>query len=172
MEASRWSLVVGSAVAGIAALLLGSPVEADTRYWGGGSVDVAEATALPTDGASRSVRWDLTIRNWAVAPAGAEYQAWDPNDGSVAANMGTLSSGLDDAQILPAEDLCLGGLVLRNALIASAAANTKQFVPDAAAPTTLTLGSGFVFDISESTGDYNHLAGSLVPARRQRGGGC
>ena len=78
---------------GIALLAVGAAMGTawgGTLYWGGGTTDKANGTALPTTFASLAGTWDVSAKNWAADTNGTTYQAWS-NTGT---NMAIVGQGV------------------------------------------------------------------------------
>ncbi len=90
---------------------LASAVHAQNLYWGGGTADQTDNTALPTTGAAFSGAWNTTTKNWASSPAPGTYGAFV--QGSLA-DLGYVSMTTDTgkgAVITNEADITLSGLM-------------------------------------------------------------
>ena len=90
-------------------LLAASAAHADVLHWGGGSTDIADGTALPTNGAAFSGVWNTTTKNWAASPAPGPYSAFVQG---AMADLGYVAmTNSTDAVITNAADIVLSGLM-------------------------------------------------------------
>ena len=92
-------------------LMVVATVQGQNLYWGGGSTDVADDTALPTSGAAFSGTWNTTTKNWAATNAPGPYGAFTPG---ALADLGYVSMTTDtgkSAVLTNESDLVLSGLM-------------------------------------------------------------
>ena len=112
--------------------------QADMLHWGGGSVDLADDTPLPTTGAGFSGTWDTTTKNWASTPTPGPYAAF--TQGSLADLGYVYMTSTTDSTITNAADVTLSGLMSatggnnnnQRITLKSAASKTITFAGDEA----------------------------------------
>ena len=126
------------------ALLLTAPLRADL-YWGGGTSNIANGTALPTTTAGGNGTWNTGLQNWAISQNGSSYGAWANNQ---VANFGFYSNNATEAVTI-AGNHTIGGLVFSNQ---PATALNLLLTLNASSAQTLTLaGSSALFLITSSS---------------------
>ena len=125
-------------------LTLSAPLRADL-YWGGGTSNVANGTALPTTTAGGNGTWNTALQNWALSQNGSSYGAWTNNQ---VANFGFYSNNATEAVTI-AGNHTIGGLVFSNQ---PATASNLFLTLNASSAQTLTLaGSSSLFLITSSS---------------------
>jgi len=133
------------------ALALSESLRADL-YWGGGTSDVANGTALPTTTAGGNGTWNTTLKNWALSQNGSSYGAWTNNQ---VANFGFYSNNASEAVTI-AGNHTIGGLVFSNQ---PATALNLVLTLNASSAQTLTLaGSSALFLITSSSSAFNGIS--------------
>ena len=113
---------------------LASAVQAQHLYWGGGSTDVADDTALPINTTAFAGAWNATTKNWATTGIPGTYGAYVPGasvDLGIVTNL-TASGG--KVVITNQSDVSL------SSLFAVVQASANQIISlTATSPRTLTL---------------------------------
>jgi len=139
-----------------ALVLLAATAHAQTiLYWGGGAVDIANGTALPTTttGTDLTGTWNTTTKNWATSPSGTTYQAWtssvnDVSLGLVAAGAGNAASQtltLSNGSNFTFSGRMYGGI------FGGGYSQIFEFKPASGGNATVTLGgTSAVFDFTET----------------------
>lgn len=123
-----------------------------TLFWGGGTTNLADGTALPTTHAGMTGDWTAALENWSNAVSPTVYDAWI--DGSIA-NLG-YTVGLGTGTITPNFSMTLGGLVLNTV---ATGGNNQNITLNPSSAQTLTLsGSSALFLIhAQNTTSINGL---------------
>jgi len=123
-----------------------------TLYWGGGTSNVANGTALPTTTAGGNGTWNTTLQNWALSQNGSSYGAWTDNQ---VANFGFYSNNASEAVTI-AGNHTIGGMVFNNQ---PATALNLVLTLNASSAQTLTLaGSSALFLITSSSSAFNGVS--------------
>lgn len=117
--------------------------QADMLYWGGGTADMANNTALPVNTTAFAGAWNTTTKNWASSPSPGSYGAYVPGasvDLGIVTNL-TASGG--KVVITNQSDVSL------SSLFAVVQASANQIISlTATSPKTLTLtGTNFILNV-------------------------
>ena len=121
--------------ASLALTLTAASAQAQTTlYWGGGTSNVANGTALPTTVAGLTGTWGNSTTNWSSAYSPTVYAAW--GNGSIA-NLGYFTDVSGNANMTISGNKTFNGMV---ASLASANSTNRRFNLSANSATTLTLG--------------------------------
>lgn len=118
---------------------------ADTLYWGGGTTDIADNTALPISTNQLNGVWGTTPKNWATGPNGASYAAFA--DGAYA-QLGYYTNGANVVITLQGNKTVSGLTACLNATYDY----NRRFVLDAAAPVSVTS-SGETLEVNTASND-------------------
>ncbi len=139
---SSHRLSLPACVLGISLVALTS-LRADL-YWGGGSSNIANGTALPTTTAAGNGTWNATLQNWATSQSGATYGVW--SNGNVA-NFGYYTDAANELITL-GDNMTIGGLVFSNS---PATTTTRRLSLNATTTRTITLtGAEALFLVTSS----------------------
>ena len=137
---------------------MGSALGQSTFYWGGGTNDIADGTAIVTNWTSLEGTWGPSTQNFATDTGGTTYQAWSNGGIFSGTFMGYSSNTTTEiAYITNTADFSLSGLSVNVAVAAGSGNKWVSFVADEAR--TITLLEGAVIDVR---GAGTNLA-SLTP---------
>ena len=92
MKTNSRNLLQSAAVTA-ALVLLAATAHATDLYWGGGTTDITNGTALPltTTGTNLTGTWDTTTKNWSNNATSTVYQAWNSSVNDV--SLGLVTAG-------------------------------------------------------------------------------
>jgi autotransporter-associated beta strand protein len=144
--------------ASLALTLTAASAQAQTTlYWGGGTSNVANGTALPTTVAGLTGTWGNSTTNWSSAYSPTVYAAW--GNGSVA-NLGYFTDVSGNANMTISGNKTFNGMV---ASLAAASSVNRLFTMSATSNTTLTLGGDVARFLISAAGNTNGvvLGGNL-----------
>jgi hypothetical protein len=105
-----------------------------TLYWGGGTSDIVNGTALSTTNSTLTGNWTDSTTNWSSAFSPTVYAAW--GNGSIA-NLGYFTDVSGNANMTISGNKTFNGMV---ASLAAASTVNRLFNMSATSNTTLTLG--------------------------------
>jgi len=144
--------------ASLALTLTAASAQAQTTlYWGGGTSNVVNGTALPTLSANLTGTWDTSTTNWSNAYSPTVYAAW--GNGSIA-NLGYFTNASGNANMTISGNKTFNGMV---ASLTAASSFNRLFNMSANSATTLTLGGGDALFLISAVSNTNGvvLGGNL-----------
>ena len=130
----------------LATLLGFGVVQAQTPlYWGGGSEDIANGTALPVTSNGLSGVWNTTAQNWAADYNGNSYQAFADDSFAVLGYFDHNDSTTARAFIGLDNDVTISGLLMS---LLSPIGNNHRFVLTSGVARTITMtGTNFLLAV-------------------------
>ena len=143
-----------SAAVTAALMLLAATAHATDLYWGGGTTDITNGTALPTTttGINLQGTWDTTTKNWSNNATSTVYQAWttsvnDVSLGLVAAGAGTAAS--QTLSLANGSNFTFTGRMY-GGIFGGSYGQVFELKPVSGSATVTLGGSSVVFDITET----------------------